>query len=179
MENRDFIHMEGRRMNGKVKNWKAGLVILGILFMSGCVTGPAVKLQATPGFVPKKVYQVSYDQMWDKVVSVLKNNGIDMIFPPPNRESMAILTQLTEGWSVDVPAISTETYAIRYYIAFKKINPQQTQVDITCDILVKKIMEGGNAAELTQKLQPFAHTMRGEENTRLELWLYEQIEKTL
>jgi len=166
-------------MNGKIGNWIIGLVIIEVLFMSGCVTGPATKLQTTPGFVPKKVYQISYDQMWDKVVSVLKNNGIDLSFPPPTKESMTILTQLTEGWSVDVPAVSTETYVFRYYIAFRKVNPQQTQVDITCDILVKKIMKGGNAVEAVQQLRPFARTKRGEENIRLELWLYEQIEKSL
>lgn len=166
-------------MNGKIGSRIIGLVIIGVLFMSGCATGPALKLQATTGFVPKKVYQVSYDQMWDKVVSVLKNNGIDLSFPPPTKESMAIVTQLAEGWSLDVPAIATETCAFRYYIAFKKVNPQQTQVDITCDIMLKRLLKGGNAAELMQKLQPFAHAKRGEENTRLELWLYEQIEKTL
>lgn len=165
----------------KIKNWSMGLVIIGVLFMSGCVTGPALKLRAAAGFIPKKVYQISYDQMWDKVVSVLKNNGIDLGFPPPARERMAILTMPVEGegWSVDVPAVSTETYVFKYYIVFRKVDSHQTQVDITCDILVKKIMAGGNAVEAVQRLQPFKRTKRGEENVRLEQWLYEQVEKSL
>ena len=165
----------------KIKNWSLGLVIIGVLLMSGCVTGPALKLQATTGFIPKKVYQLGYDQMWDKVVSVLKNDSIDLGFPPPARERMAILTMPVEGqgWSLYVPALGTRTYVFKYYIAFKKVNSHQTQVDITCDILVKEIMEDSNVVKAVQRLQPFKRTKRGEENVRLEQWLYEQVEKAL
>ncbi len=167
----------------KIKNWSMGLVIIGVLFMSGCVTveGPATKLQAAPGFAPKKIYNVSCDQMWDKVKSVLVNKE-GFILNQVSKENNLIQTDYIYGWTVDVAAISTTRYRYKYQLAFEKISPSQTRLEIKCKVEGKEFLKGGNAAEEMEKLRQYEDATSPQEQKAavdLENWLYEQIENSL
>lgn len=168
------------------KGMKVGVVgLITYLFMfviSGCITvteGPATKLQTTPGFVPKKVYNTGYEQMWDKVMSVLRKEKI--MLSQTSKENGIIQTDYIPGWTKDIAAISTTTYRYKYQIAFEKINPSQTRVEITCKLEAKEFMKGGSAREAVEQLRPYEDVTYKEQKTAegFETWLYDQIEKSL
>ncbi|MDA8214577.1 MAG: hypothetical protein M0Z64_04780 [Nitrospiraceae bacterium] len=83
-------------MRIKINNFSGILcvsMILAVIFtIVGCVSveGPAVQLQISPGFVPKKVYNHGYEQMWDKAMIVLKRERI--MLASTNKESGIITT---------------------------------------------------------------------------------------
>ena len=154
-------------------------ICLGILVSGGCVsvTGPTV--QTSPGFVPKKVYSYGYDQMWDKVMSVLRRERI--MLASADKGNGLITTDYIQGSTVDVAAISTTTYRHKYQIAFEKVGPLQTRVETTCKLEKKEMLKGGSAREAVEQLKQYedvTYKMK-KEAEQLEVWLYEQIEKSL
>ncbi|MCL4536887.1 MAG: outer membrane protein assembly factor BamC [Nitrospirae bacterium] len=172
-------------MRIKINNFSGILcvsMILTVIFtIVGCVSveGPAVQLQISPGFVPKKVYNHGYEQMWDKAMIVLKRERI--MLASTNKESGIITTDYIQGWTVDVAAISRRTYRYKYQIAFEKINPSQTRIEISCKLEEKEFMKGGSAREAVEQLRPYEDVTYKMKETaeQLELWLYEQIEKSI
>ena len=156
-------------------------ISLFLIVVYGCATveGPATKLQTAPSFVPKKTYNFNYDQMWDKVMSVLRKEK--MMLVQTSKENGIIQTDYIPGWTVDIAAISRKTYRYKYQIALEKINPSQTRVEITCKLEVKEFLKGGSAREAVEQLRPYedvTYKMK-KEVEQLEFWLYEQIEKSL
>lgn len=173
-----------------MKTMKVGVVgLITYLFMFiiyGCASIEGPQLAITPGFIPKKTYSYNYDQMLDKVLSVLKKEKI--MLATINKESGIIQTDYIQGPTVDVAAISTNTYRYKYQITFEKISPSQTQIEITCKLEEKEMMKGGSAREAVEQLKAYEDvTYKYKEripfmNTNVagfELWLYEQIEKSL
>ena len=158
-----------------------GIVTFIAVFLLSCATveGPATKLQTTPGFVPQKTYSVGYDQIWDKVMSVLRKERI--MLAQTSKENGIIQTDYIPGWIVDVAAISTTTYRYKYQIAFEKINPSQTRVEISCKLEAKEFLKGGKAREAVEQLRPYEDvTYKKQKDVEsLEYWLYEQVEKFL
>jgi len=156
-------------------------ISLFLIVLYGCATteGPATKLQTTPGFVPKKVYNIGYEQMWDKVMSVLRKEKI--MLAQISKENGIIQTDYVPGWTVDIAAISTTTYRYKYQIAFEKVNPSQTRIEITCKLEAKEFMKGGRAREAVEQLRPFEDVTHKQKKTAesFEYWLYDQIEKSL
>ncbi|MDI6738596.1 MAG: outer membrane protein assembly factor BamC [Nanoarchaeota archaeon] len=150
-----------------------------ILACATVTTGPATKLQTTRGFVPKKVYNIGYEQMWDKVMSVLRKERI--MLSQTSKENSIIQTDYIPGWEKDIAAISRTTYRYKYQITFEKINPSQTRVEITCKLEAKEFLKGGSAREAMEQLRPYEDVTYNQQQSAnsLELWLYEQIEKSL
>lgn len=129
------------------------LVAVSVFIVYGCITiteGPATKLQTTHGFVPKKTYNLDYDQMWNKVMSVLRKERI--MLSQTSKENGIIQTDYIHGWETDIAAISRTTYRYKYQIAFEKINPSQTRVEISCKLEAKEFMKGGSAREAADTL---------------------------
>jgi hypothetical protein len=129
--------------------------------------------------VPKKTYSLGYDQMWDKVMSVLRSQRI--MLSQSSKESGIIQTDYIHGWETDIAAISKTTYRYKYQIAFEKINPSQTRVDITCKIEAKEFLKGGSAREAVEQLRPYEDVTHKQQQNAMffENWVYEQIEKSL
>jgi len=154
-------------------------ISLFLIVVYGCATveGPATKLQTTPGFVPKKTYNLSYEQMWDKVMSVLRKER--MILVQTSKENGIIQTDYIPGWSVDFGFLR-KTYRYKYQIVFEKINPSQTRCEISCKLEGKEFMRGGES-QAVEKLRPYEDVTfkMKKEVEQLEYWLYEQIEKSL
>lgn len=168
-------------MNSKKTLLLVLMISLFLIVVYGCATveGPATKLQITPGFVPKKTYNVSYEQMWDKVMSVLRKEKI--MLTQTSKENGIIQTDYIPGWTVDIAAISRRTYRYKYQIALEKNNPSQTRVEISCKLEEKEFMKGGSAREAVEQLRPYEDVTYKNQKTveDLEYWLYEQIEKSL
>jgi hypothetical protein len=146
----------------------------------GCIstTGPATQLKLTPGFTPQKTYNAGYDQMWEKVLSSLRQARIMVTLS--SKENGIITTDYIQGWTMDVAALGTDVFRYQYQIVLKKQTPSQTQVDIICKLERKHMLKGGSAREAVEQLKPFEDVSfeRKESATKLELWLYEQIEKS-
>ncbi|MCL4537285.1 MAG: outer membrane protein assembly factor BamC [Nitrospirae bacterium] len=158
------------------------LVVVSVFIVYGCITttqGPATTLRTTQGFVPKKTYNLGYDQMWDKMMSVLRAQRI--MLSQSSKESGIIQTDYIHGWETDIAAISKTTYRYKYQIAFEKINPSQTRVEITCKIEAKEFLKGGSAREAVEQLRPYEDVTHKQQQNAMffENWLYEQIEKSL
>jgi hypothetical protein len=158
------------------------LVVVSVFIVYGCITttqGPATTLRTTQGFVPKKTYNLGYDQMWDKMMSVLRAQRI--MLSHSSQESGIIQTDYIHGWETDIAAISKTTYRYKYQIAFEKINPSQTRVEITCKIEAKEFLKGGSAREAVEQLRPYEDVTHKQQQNAMffENWLYEQIEKSL
>lgn len=164
---------------------KAFSMVMAMIFavtLWGCITttsGPATTLRTTAGFVPKKTYNLGYDQMWDKVMSVLRAQRI--MLSQSSKESGIIQTDYIHGWETDIAAISRTTYRYKYQIAFDKINTSQTRVDIACKIEAKEFLKGGRAREAVEQLRPYEDVTHKQQQNAMffENWLYEQIEKSL
>lgn len=162
---------------------KVGVVgLITYLFMFviyGCVSVQGPQVAATPGFVPKKTYSYNHDQILDKVLSVLKKEKI--MLASINKESGIIQTDYIQGPTVDIAAIATTTYRYKYQITFEKISPSQTQVEITCKLEGKEMMKGGSAREAVEQLKAYEDVTYKQQKWagELEVWLYEQIEKSL
>lgn len=156
------------------------IAVLAII-VCGCVSveGPAMQLQISPGFVPKKAYNYSHEQMWDKVLLTLRKERI--MVASPNKESGIITTDYIAGWSIDVAAAFKDVYRYQYQIAFEKIAPSQTRLDIICKIERKRMEKGGSAKEAIDQLKQYedvTYEMKKQADN-LEVWLYEQIERSL
>jgi hypothetical protein len=96
------------RTRGSKSFWIASVLTIAfvIFAVSGCITvttGPATKLQTTPGFVPKKVYNIGYEQMWDKVMSILRKERI--MLSQTSKENGIIQTDYIHGWETDIATI--------------------------------------------------------------------------
>ncbi len=173
------------RTTGSKSFWFASVLTIAFVIFAvyGCIsvtTGPATtKLQTTQGFVTKKVYNIGYEQMWDKVMSVLRKERI--MLSQTSKENGIIQTDYIHGWEKDIAAISRTTYRYKYQIAFEKINPSQTRVEITCKLEAKEFMKGGSAREAVEQLRPYEDVTYKQQQSAnsLEIWLYEQIEKSL
>lgn len=152
-----------------------------MLSLYGCIStsGPAAQLKLSPGFTPQKTYAYGYDQMWEKVMSSLRQARI--IVTSSSKENGIITTDYIQGWTVDVAALGTDIYRYQYQIALMKPNPSQTQVDVICKLERKHMLKGGSAREAVDQLKPYEDVSyeKKESATKLELWLYEQIEKSL
>lgn len=97
------------------------------------------------------------------------------------KESGIITTDFIQGWTVDVAALVTDNYRYQYQIALAKSSPSQTRVDIICKVERKRMEKGGAAREAVEQLKQYedvTHEMKKQAD-QLELWLYEQIEKSL
>lgn len=157
------------------------LVAAVLLFsVYGCIstTGPATQLKLTPGFTPQKAYHTSYDQMWKKVLSSLRQARI--MVTSSSKENGIITTDYIQGWTMDIAALGTDVFRYQYQIVLKKQNTSQTQVDIICKLERKHMLKGGSAREAVEQLKPYedVSSERKESVTWLETWLYEQIEKS-
>ena len=164
------------------KGFSMVVVMISLFVVYGCITttsGPATTLKTTQGFIPKKTYNLGYDQMWDKVMSILRGQRI--MLSQSSKESGIIQTDYIHGWETDIAAISRTTYRYKYQIAFEKINTSQTRVDITCKLEAKEFLKGGSAREAVEQLRPYEDvTYKQQQNAAiLENWLYEQIERYL
>lgn len=171
-----------RQSTGRKRVFSVSLFSLSVIASAyGCVSieGPATQLQLSPGFQPKKAYNYSYDQMWEKVLLTLRKQRI--MVTTANKDSGIIDTDYVPGWTVDIAAIGTESYRYKYQIAFQKNSPSQTQIEIISKLESKRMAKGGAAREAVEQLKPWEDvTYRERKNvTQLEYWLYEQIEKSL
>ncbi len=157
------------------------VVAISFFMLNGCVIteGPATELQTSPGFAPKKVYNYSYNTIWDKVMQTLRKEKI--MVASTNKESGIITTDFIPGWTKDVAGMSKTTYRYMYQITLEKINPSQTRVEVTCKLEAKEMQKGGLVREGLTQLSPYedvTYKMK-KEAEELEFWLYEQIEKSL
>ncbi|MEK6581722.1 MAG: hypothetical protein AABZ25_04990 [Nitrospirota bacterium] len=161
------------------KAFSMALVVVLLFIVYGCVSVEGPTIQASPGFVPKKVYGYSYDKMWDKALSSLKKEKI--MLASINKESGIIATDYIQGQTLDYAALSTVDYRYKYQITFEKINTSKTQVEITCRLEKREMLKGGSAREAVEQLKPYQDvTFKEKEQAKiLEYWLYEQIEKSL
>ncbi len=178
----EIVGMTGTNKEGKMNSKKTLLLVLTIslflIVVYGCATveGPATKLQVTPGFVPQKTYNLSYEQIWDKVMSVLRKEKI--MLAQISKENGIIQTDYIPGLTFDF-GFSSKTYRYKYQIALEKINPSQTRVEISCKLEEKGFMRGG-VSQAVEKLRPYEDVSYKKPKTvaDLEYWLYDQIEKS-
>lgn len=167
---------------------KVILVVLAVVIMAigsyGCamlvdISGPATKLNISEGFTPKRTYKCNINKAWDRVMGTLRNQRI--IVASSSKTEKMITTGYIEGWTVDVAALGTDIYRYQYQISFDKISVSSTRIDILCKVERKHMLKGGEAREAVEQLKAWeddSHNSR-KEAEKLEIWLYEQIEKSL
>jgi hypothetical protein len=140
----------------------------------GCISVGNTKVpKATANFVPKEVYAVTFDKLWDTTLNALDKNQIAAI--SANKESGIIETDYTDGPSTLIMGglAGAQSTRFKYDITLRNQSTGGVKLNIICK--VESTINSGHGSSQWSDVSG--------QNTKLvkqmEDWLYEQIEKDL
>lgn len=150
-------------------------VLLLIGFLTGCAT-PAGKTkypEPTAGFAPKATYAQPVDKLWDATLSALEKNRITVA--STDKASGTLQTDYIEGQSYLIGGgfIAAQSTRYKFNLSARPQADSATKLTIICK--VESTMKGESGASQWTDVSG----QNGELVRKLEVWLYEQIEKEL
>ncbi|MEJ8838405.1 hypothetical protein [Ramlibacter sp. AN1133] len=139
--------------------------------------------RATPGFTPKKLYQVDSSKAWKAAIDAINLNGLAIA--NANRDANQISTAgkagPSEGGGVFVGKLVTQ---YRYVITFVAVSPKATQINVTPILEARRLaaglgkaLSGNNAVSDVNWIDATGDNPHDAE--QLRNWMYEQIEQSL
>ncbi|MFH1070566.1 MAG: outer membrane protein assembly factor BamC [Candidatus Glassbacteria bacterium] len=146
------------------------ICLYGIGYLSGCANISKAKFpEPTANFQPNTTYDATYDQIWSSVMRVLERERIGI--SSSDKDGGRIVTDYVQG-PTQLQALGlfgSITLRYNYAISLEKISQDKTKAAIICRL--ESMSEKVTWHEVSKDNKAIV--------TKLENWLYEQIEKSL
>jgi uncharacterized lipoprotein len=143
-----------------------------VALLSGCVTDNVKFPTPTANFMPKRVYSVPHDKVWQAVLDALDKNNIAVV--ESDKSSGIIQTDYIAGPSgVMIPLGISQSTRYKYNVSLRDESDGSVKVKVICKI--EDTMSNGH--DSTQWHDATSQNAALED--KLETWLYEQIEQGL
>ena len=140
--------------------------------MTGCFSTGEVKYpQASPGFQPKRAYNVSADKVWKAVNDALESNRIAVV--SADQPSGRIQTDTVAGENFVSIVGGGTVFRYSYNIRITHEEGGKTKLSIICKL--------ESMHQIHNSTRPFMDVSPENQAAvmNLENWLYEQVEKNL
>lgn len=148
----------------------AFLLAFAASLMSGCFTDNGKLPEPTTGFAPKQSYNIPYDKLWNGILDSLDKNRIATV--SVDKASGVISTDYIAGPGKFM-VIMAQSTRYKYNITVRDQSDGTVRVNIICK--VESSINGGHGADPYRDVTPENTALA----TKLETWLYEQIEKNI
>ncbi|MDR3562669.1 MAG: hypothetical protein P4N59_14710 [Negativicutes bacterium] len=146
------------------------LLALALSLVTGCVSDNGKFPQPTAGFTPKQAYSVPYDKVWNGILDALNENRITTV--GVDKASGTIGTDYLAGPG-SFMVIMAQSTRYKYGITVRSQPDGTVKVDVICK--VESTINGGNGSSQWRDVTPQNAALA----SKLETWLYEQIEKKI
>ena len=137
---------------------------------TGCVTDNGKYPAPTANFTPKRTYAVSYDKLWQATLDALDKNNIAVV--STDKSDGIIQTDYVTGPDTLV-VLTVQNNRYKYNITLRNQPDGRIKVNIVCRI--EDTYNNGHVSIQWQDETPQHMALA----TKLEAWLYEQIEGEL
>jgi hypothetical protein len=148
----------------------AFLVALALILPAGCATDNGKLPEPTAGFAPQCAYSVPYDKLWSEILDALDKNRITTM--SVDKASGVISTDYIAGPGSFMVVMSQST-RYKYSVTARSQADGTVKVNVVCK--VESSINGHGGSSQWRDVTPSNATLA----TRLETWLYEQIEQEL
>lgn len=154
-------------------NQISALTLLSAMMLAGCMTVGKVTLpEPSAAFAPKQTYAVTQDKLWDATLAVLEKNRIATI--SSDKTSGVIQTDTIAGPTTLVGGfLAAESTRYKYNIKLRSESGGTFKLNILCK-LEASVSGGEGSSQWNDVTVNNAARVK-----KLEVWLYEQIEKEL
>jgi hypothetical protein len=138
--------------------------------LTGCVTDNGKFPGPTANFTPKRIYAVQSDKLWQATLDALDKNNIAVI--STDKSDGIIQTDYIAGPRRPM-IVAWENIRYKYNITLRNESDGNVKVNVVCRI-EDSIYNGKDSTQWSD-VTPQNTTLE----TRLETWLYEQVEDAL
>jgi len=146
------------------------LLTSALALLSGCVSDNGKLPEPTASFTPKYTYSVAYDKLWSGILDALDKNRITTV--SVDKASGVISTDYIAGPG-SFMVIMAQSTRYKYNITARSQSDGTVRVNVICK--VESSINGENGASPYRDVTPQNTKLA----TKLETWLYEQIEKEI
>ena len=146
------------------------LLTFAFALVTGCVTDNGKFPEPTAGFTPKQTYTVPFDKLWNGILDALDKNKITVA--AIDKASGVIQTDYCAGPG-QFMVIMAQSTRYKYNVTARSQADGTVRVNVVCKVESSINEENGSSQWRDVTPQNAALT------TKLETWLYEQIEKNL
>jgi hypothetical protein len=146
------------------------LLLLTCALLNGCVSDNGKLPEPSAGFTPKYTYAVPYDKLWDGILNALDKNRITTV--SVDKASGVIATDYIAGPGTFMVIMSQST-RYKYNITARNQSDGTVRVNVICK--VESSINGEHGADPYRDVTPQNTALA----TKMETWLYEQIEKEI
>ena len=136
--------------------------------MTGCISDNGKFPEPTASFTPKQTYAVPYDKLWNGILDALDKNRITTV--SVDKASGVISTDYCAGPGTFM-VIMAQSTRYKYGITVRDQGNGIERVNIVCK--VESSINGESGASQWHDVTPQNTALA----TKLEKWLYEQIEQ--
>jgi hypothetical protein len=158
-----------------MKITRSFFLCLVLIALAGCATqvGTTTFPEPIAGFTPKDTYAVSYDKLWDATVNALDKNRIAAA--SMDKASGSIQTDYIEGPSALIAGgfVGAQSTRYKFNLALRNQSDGHVRLNILCKI--ESTIKGGSGASQWTDVT----SQNRERATKLETWLYGEVEKGL
>src|SRR5579859_4290858 len=141
--------------------------LLTFTLLAGCVSDNGKLPQASAGFTPKYTYSVPNDKLWSAILDTLDKNRITTV--SVDKASGIIATDYIAGPGTFM-VIMAQSTRYKYSITVRDQGNGTERVNVICK--VESSINGEHGADPYRDVTPQNTALA----TKLETWLYEQIE---
>lgn len=148
----------------------AFLIAFTVSLVSGCISDNGKLPEPTAGFTPKKAYTIPYDKLWSGILDALDKYRITTV--SVDKASGVISTDYLAGPGSFMVVMAQST-RYKYGITARSQTDGSVRVNIVCK--VESSINGNGGSSQWRDVTPENAALA----TKLETWLYEQIEQEL
>jgi uncharacterized lipoprotein len=146
------------------------LLLAFVVTLIGCVTDHGKFPEPTANFMPKRIYTVQYDKLWQVTLDALDKNNITVV--STDKSSGIIQTDYIAGPAKPL-IVEWENIRYKYNVTLRSEPDGSVKVNVVCRI-EDSLFNGKDStqwSDVTQQNVPLEN--------KLETWLYEQLEDEL
>jgi hypothetical protein len=138
-----------------------------LTMLTGCFTDNGTFPQPSANFIPRQTYSVNYDKLWNGILDALDKNRITTV--NVDKASGVIETDYIAGPGRFM-VVAAQSTRYKYTITTRNHSDGTVKMNVICK--VESSMNGSAGASQWRDVTP----QNVELATKLETWLYEQIE---
>ena len=143
-----------------------------LFFTAGCITDNGKFPMSSPNFVPKRTYVVSHDKLWQATLDALDANRISVV--NSDKADGRIQTDYIAGpGELNIALAISQITRYKYNVTLRDEANGSVRLSIICTI-----EDSMSSARSTSQWRNVTNQNTALEN-RIEVWLYEQIERQL
>ena len=152
------------------KNILFPLLLALLMALTGCVSDNGKFPEPTANFMPKRIYAVQYDKLWQATLNALDKNQIAVV--STDKSDGIVQTDYIAGPGTFM-VFAAQSTRYKYNITLRNEPDGSVKVNVICRI--EDSMNNGQSSSQWRDVTPQNTALE----TKLETWLYEQVEDEL